>query len=147
KLAYFGIYALQHRGQEAAGIAVSDGSSLVVYKDLGLVAQVFDEATLDSLQGHIAIGHTRYSTTGSGTWENAQPAFRTTRTGGLALGHNGNLVNSAELAARAAAQGIRDTGASTDSDLVTALLAAGPGSVQDAALALLPTLRGAFSLV
>jgi amidophosphoribosyltransferase len=148
KLAYFGIYALQHRGQEAAGIAVSDGSSLVVYKDLGLVAQVFDEATLDSLQGHIAIGHTRYSTTGSGSWENAQPAFRTTRTGGLALGHNGNLVNTAELAARAAAEGVRDTGTSTDSGLVTALLAAGPGrSVQDAALALLPTLRGAFSLV
>jgi len=151
KLAYFGIYALQHRGQEAAGIAVSDGSSLVVYKDLGLVAQVFDEATLDSLQGHIAIGHTRYSTTGSGTWENAQPAFRTTRTGGLALGHNGNLVNTAELAARAAAQGIPDAGVSTDSGLVTALLAAGAGepgrSVQDAALALLPTLRGAFSLV
>jgi amidophosphoribosyltransferase len=102
---------------------------------------------VDSLQGHIAVGHTRYSTTGSGTWENAQPAFRTTRTGGLALGHNGNLVNTAELAARAAAQGIRDSGASTDSGLIAALLAAGPGSVQDAALALLPTLRGAFSLV
>ncbi len=78
KLTYFGLYALQHRGQEAAGIAVSDGSSLVVYKDLGLVSQVFDEPTLDTLQGHIAIGHTRYSTTGSTTWENAQPSFRTT---------------------------------------------------------------------
>jgi len=149
KLAYFGLYALQHRGQEAAGIAVSDGSSLVVYKDLGLVAQVFDEATLDSLKGHIAIGHTRYSTTGSSTWENAQPVFRTLRTGGgLALGHNGNLVNTAELAVRAAAEGIDDVGASTDSDLVTALLAAHPDrSVEDAALDLLPTLRGAFSLV
>ena len=79
KLAYYGLYALQHRGQEAAGIAVSDGGTLVVYKDLGLVAQVFDEPTLESLQGHIAIGHTRYSTTGSSTWENAQPTFRTTR--------------------------------------------------------------------
>src|SRR5262249_4483373 len=140
---------LQPRGQEAAGIAVSDGSSLVVYKDLGLVAQVFDEATLDSLKGHIAIGHTRYSTTGSSTWENAQPVFRTLRTGGgLALGHNGNLVNTAELAARAAAEGIRDVGASTDSDRVTALLAARPDqSLEAAALDLLPTLRGAFSLV
>ena len=149
KLAYFGLYALQHRGQEAAGIAVSDGSSLVVYKDLGLVAQVFDEPTLNSLKGHIAIGHTRYSTTGSGTWENAQPVFRTMRTGGgLALGHNGNLVNTAELAARAAAEGIAGTAASTDSDLITALLAARPDqSVEAAALELLPALRGAFSLV
>src|SRR5262249_56900411 len=76
KLAYFGLYALQHRGQEAAGIAVSDGSGVVVYKDLGLVAQVFDEATLSSLRGHVAIGHARYSTTGSSNWENAQPTLR-----------------------------------------------------------------------
>ena len=109
KLTYYGLYALQHRGQEAAGIAVSDGSALVVYKDLGLVAQVFDEPTLDSLRGHIAIGHCRYSTTGSSTWENAQPTFRTTRTGtGIALGHNGNLVNTADLADRAAKLGVAD---------------------------------------
>src|SRR3954468_1207736 len=88
KLTYFGLYALQHRGQEAAGMAVSDGSSVVVYKDLGLVSQVFDETTLDSLRGHIAIGHNRYPTTGGSTWENAQPNFRITRAGtGLALGH------------------------------------------------------------
>jgi amidophosphoribosyltransferase len=149
KLTYFGLYALQHRGQEAAGIAVSDGSSLVVYKDLGLVAQVFDEPTLNSLKGHIAIGHTRYSTTGSGTWENAQPVFRTMRTGGgLALGHNGNLVNTAELAARAAAEGIAGSTASTDTDLIAALLAARPDqSMEAAALELLPALRGAFCLV
>src|SRR5215468_1995103 len=151
KLTYFGLYALQHRGQEAAGIAVSDGATLVVYKDLGLVAQVFDEPTLASLRGHIAIGHTRYSTTGSSTWENAQPTFRATRAGtGLALGHNGNLVNSAELAARAAADGVPElTGATTtDSDLVTSLLAARPDlSLEAAALEVLPTLRGAFSLV
>ena len=79
KLTYFGLYALQHRGQEAAGIAVSDGSGVVVYKDLGLVAQVFDEPTLASLRGHLAIGHTRYSTTGGSTWENAQPTIRATR--------------------------------------------------------------------
>jgi amidophosphoribosyltransferase len=151
KLTYFGIYALQHRGQEAAGIAVSDGSSLVVYKDLGLVSQVFDEATLATLQGHIAVGHTRYSTTGSVTWENAQPSFRTTPAGtGLALGHNGNLVNTAELAEEARAAGIRTSamGATTDSELLTALLAAQPDlSVEQAAMEVLPRLKGAFSLV
>ena len=89
---------MQHRGQEAAGIAVSDGRRTVVFKDLGLVSQVFDEQVLSSLRGHLAIGHVRYSTTGSTTWENAQPTFRTTATGsGIALGHNGNLVNTAEL--------------------------------------------------
>jgi amidophosphoribosyltransferase len=150
KLTYYGLYALQHRGQEAAGMAVSDGSALVVYKDLGLVAQVFDEPTLESLRGGIAVGHTRYSTTGSCTWENAQPTFRTTRAGtGLALGHNGNLVNTAELAARAAAEGVPGlAGSSTDSDLIAGLLAARPDlSVEAAALEVLPTLRGAFSLV
>jgi amidophosphoribosyltransferase len=149
KLTYFGLYALQHRGQEAAGIAVSDGSSLVVYKDLGLVSQVFDEATLVTLQGHIAIGHTRYSTTGSTTWENAQPSFRTTPAGtGLALGHNGNLVNTADLAEEARAAGISSAiGATTDSELLTALLAARPDvSVEQAAMDVLPKLRGAFSL-
>jgi amidophosphoribosyltransferase len=150
KLTYYGLYALQHRGQEAAGIAVSDGSALVVYKDLGLVAQVFDEPTLDSLRGHIAIGHCRYSTTGSSTWENAQPTFRTTRTGtGIALGHNGNLVNTADLADRAAELGVvADASVTTDSDLITGLLTAYPDlSVEAAAVTVLPTLRGAFSLV
>ncbi|HEY3632376.1 MAG TPA: amidophosphoribosyltransferase [Jatrophihabitantaceae bacterium] len=148
KLAYFALYALQHRGQEAAGIAVSDGSSVVVYKDLGLVSQVFDEATLNTLQGHIAVGHTRYSTTGSTNWENAQPSFRTTNAGtGLALGHNGNLVNTADLAATAG--GVADTiGSTTDSDLITGMLAAKPDvSVEQAALEVLPQLRGAFCLV
>ncbi|SHG15007.1 amidophosphoribosyltransferase [Jatrophihabitans endophyticus] len=151
KLTYYGLYALQHRGQEAAGIAVSDGSSLVVYKDLGLVSQVFDEATLATLQGHIAVGHTRYSTTGSTTWENSQPSFRTTPAGtGLALGHNGNLVNTADLADEARAAGIRGSsmGATTDSELLTAMLAARPDvSVEQAASEVLPKLEGAFSLV
>ena len=151
KLTFFGLYALQHRGQEAAGMAVSDGSSVLVYKDLGLVSQVFDEATLASLRGHIAVGHTRYSTTGAGSWENAQPSFRTTASGtGLALGHNGNLVNTAELARRVADLPDADVGmgASSDSDLVTALLAAQPDvSLEHAAMDVLPTLRGAFSLV
>ncbi len=150
KLAYFALYALQHRGQEAAGIAVSDGSSMVVYKDLGLVSQVFDEATLNTLQGHIAVGHTRYSTTGSTTWENAQPTFRTTRAGtGLALGHNGNLVNTAALAAEVRRLDLGNKlGTTNDSDLITALLAARPDvSVEQAALDVLPTLRGAYCLV
>jgi amidophosphoribosyltransferase len=151
KLAYFGMYALQHRGQEAAGIAVSDGSSILVYKDLGLVSQVFDESTLATLKGHIALGHTRYSTTGSSTWENSQPVFRTTKAGtGIALGHNGNLVNTADLAA---ARGETDgraakISASSDSDLMTELLADRPDvSVEQAAMDVLPTLKGAFSLV
>ena len=107
KLTYFGLFALQHRGQEAAGIAVSDGSGVVVYKDLGLVSQVFDEPTLASLRGHLAIGHTRYSTTGGSNWENAQPTIRATTAGTtIALAHNGNLVNTAELAREVAERGL-----------------------------------------
>ena len=153
KLTYYGLYALQHRGQEAAGIAVSDGQQILVFKDLGLVSQVFDEQTLAAMPGHIAVGHCRYSTTGSTTWENAQPVFRTTAVGsGLALGHNGNLVNTAELAQRARVAGIandRRSGAgTTDSDLMTALLAeaAADATIEEAAMKLLPTLRGAFCL-
>ena len=97
KLTYYGLYALQHRGQEAAGIAVADGSQVLVFKDLGLVAQVFDESALLSLQGSIAVGHTRYSTTGGSTWQNAQPTLGGTAGGTVALAHNGNLVNVHEL--------------------------------------------------
>ena len=153
KLTYFGLYALQHRGQEAAGIAVSDGSGIVVFKDLGLVAQVFDEATLGSLRGHIAIGHARYSTTGASNWENAQPTLHSTPVAGdgvsttIALAHNGNLVNTAELAKQAAELGLV-VDATSDTALVTALLAARPDrSVEGAAMEVLPTLRGAFSFV
>jgi amidophosphoribosyltransferase len=152
KLTYFGLFALQHRGQEAAGMAVSDGSGVVVYKDLGLVAQVFDEPTLASLRGHLAIGHTRYSTTGRSTWENAQPTLRATPAGTtIALAHNGNLVNTAELARRVRPAGPdnRQAGISTsDTALVASLLADLPDlSVEEAALRVLPTLRGAFSFV
>ncbi|GHF56902.1 amidophosphoribosyltransferase [Amycolatopsis bartoniae] len=153
KMAYYGLYALQHRGQEAAGISVSDGKQIVVFKDLGLVSQVFDEQVLSSLQGHIAVGHCRYSTTGSSTWENAQPMFRTTATGsGLSFAHNGNLVNTAELRDRTRELGIKPhaglTGSSSDSDLVCGLLAetAADKGIEGAALELLPTLRGAFCL-
>jgi amidophosphoribosyltransferase len=103
KLSYFGLYALQHRGQESAGIAVSNGRQILVYKDMGLVSQVFDESTLDSLKGHLAIGHSRYSTTGASTWQNAQPTFRPTVDGSIALGHNGNLINTHELREQVAA--------------------------------------------
>jgi amidophosphoribosyltransferase len=152
KLTYFGLYALQHRGQEAAGMAVSDGTAVVVYKELGLVAQVFDEATLSALGGHLAVGHNRYSTTGSCTWENAQPSYRPTpHGGGIALGHNGNLTNTAELAAKvgdAHTQATRIPQATNDSDLITALLAGHPDlSLEAAALEVLPLLRGAFCLV
>ena len=160
KLTYYGLYALQHRGQEAAGIAVSEGVRTVVYKDLGLVSQVFDEQVLSSLKGHLAVGHCRYSTTGSTTWENAQPTFRTTAAGsGIALGHNGNLVNTAQLrdevlSARGGATGAgrsdrRAVQSTTDSDLVAELLAATAADtgVEESALRLLPRLRGAFSLV
>ncbi|NUS93736.1 MAG: amidophosphoribosyltransferase [Nocardia sp.] len=156
KLTYYGLYALQHRGQEAAGIAVSDGSQVLVFKDLGLVSQVFDEQTLAAMPGHVAVGHCRYSTTGATTWENAQPIFRTTAVGsGLALGHNGNLVNTAELADRARELGLvagpgrpGAVSATSDSDVMTALLAhaSADSSIEQAAMELLPTVRGAFCL-
>jgi amidophosphoribosyltransferase len=149
KLTYFGLFALQHRGQEAAGIAVSDGSGVVVYKDLGLVSQVFDEPTLASLRGHLAIGHTRYSTTGGSSWENAQPTIRATTAGTtIALAHNGNLVNTAELAREVAERGLEADMGTSDTALVTTLLASRPDlSVEAAAMEVLPRLRGAFSFV
>lgn len=156
KLTYFGLYALQHRGQESAGIAVADGSRIVVYKDMGLVSQVFNEGALESLQGYVAIGHARYSTTGASIWENAQPTFRTTATGHLALGHNGNLTNTSALRKRImelqALSGElplnAGLGATTDTEILTGLLAAHPDlSMEQAALEELPRVKGAFSLV
>ena len=146
RLTYFGLFAQQHRGQESAGIAVSDLHNILVYKDLGLVSQVFNEATLTTLHGDLAIGHTRYSTTGSTTWDNAQPVFKTDGAHSLALGHNGNLVNTQELARRVGTPG----GATTDSDLVTTMLAAemvSTGGLEEAAMRVLPTLEGAFCFV
>jgi amidophosphoribosyltransferase len=145
RLTYFGLFSQQHRGQESAGIAVSDGSNILVYKDLGLVSQVFNEATLTTLHGDLAVGHTRYSTTGSTTWENAQPVFKTDGVRSVALGHNGNLVNTRELAQR-----IGVGAASTDSDLVTAMIAAEEPNTQgldDAAMRVMPMLQGAYCFV
>ena len=93
-LIYFGLFGLQHRGQESAGIATSNGETVTVFKDLGLVSQVFDEPALAGLDGHLGIGHTRYSTTGSNNWANAQPAHRQVGATSIALGHNGNLTNT-----------------------------------------------------
>ncbi len=160
KLSYFGLYALQHRGQESAGIAVADGHHIVVYKDMGLVSQVFTEDSLEALQGHLAIGHTRYSTTGASVWENAQPTFRATATGSIALGHNGNLTNTGDLA-QLLAEHERESGeleypgglgagprATNDTDLVTALMAAHPDrTLESSALEVLPQIKGAFCLV
>ncbi|HJS25630.1 MAG TPA: amidophosphoribosyltransferase [Actinomycetota bacterium] len=144
RLTYFGLFAQQHRGQESAGMAVSDGEHILVFKELGLVSQVFDEATLSTLRGDLGIGHNRYSTTGSTTWENAQPAFKTDGQRSLALGHNGNLVNTLELAERVGRPGV----ATTDSDLVATLLARHPAeALETALLDVLPSLVGAFSFV
>ncbi len=146
RLTYFGLFAQQHRGQESAGIAVSDGHNILVYKDMGLVSQVFSEATLTTLHGDLSIGHTRYSTTGSSNWDNAQPVFKTEGPHTIALGHNGNLVNTTELAAAVG----KDGGATTDSDLVTTMIVnemAVTGGLEEAAMRVLPTLRGAFCFV
>ena len=155
KLTYYGLYALQHRGQESAGIATSDGQRLLVYKDMGLVSQVFDERSLASLKGHIAVGHCRYSTTGGSTWENAQPTLGGHDDGTVALAHNGNLINSAELrdlvrerADGDALVGELGRGNTTDTALVTALLADDSGrSLEDTAMEVLPKLKGAFCFV
>ncbi|WP_010533856.1 amidophosphoribosyltransferase [Brachybacterium squillarum] len=149
KLSYYGLYALQHRGQESAGIATSDGSQILVYKDMGLVSQVFDEASLEALQGHIAIGHARYSTTGGSVWSNAQPTLGPRPDGTVALAHNGNLVNTAELLELLTERQGETTrgeiarGNTTDTALVTALLNT-EGSLEDALAEVMPHLRGAY---
>jgi amidophosphoribosyltransferase len=146
RLSYFGLFAQQHRGQESAGIAVGDGHNILVYKDLGLVSQVFNEATLTTLYGDLAIGHTRYSTTGSTTWDNAQPVFKTDGVHSVALGHNGNLVNTSALVDMVGSR----SAATTDTDLVATLIASemvATGGLEEAALRVLPSLEGAFCFV
>ncbi|WP_164471483.1 amidophosphoribosyltransferase [Georgenia faecalis] len=157
RLTYFGIYALQHRGQESAGIAASNGEQILVYKDMGLVSQVFDDRALSSLTGHIAIGHVRYSTTGASSWENAQPTLGPTASGTVAVGHNGNLTNTASLMTLVREKygtdlrGELGRGSSTDTAVITALLAGmtgeeGEQSLERTAMQVLPMLEGAFSL-
>ena len=146
RVAYFGLFALQHRGQESAGIAVSDQGRLTVLRDMGLVAQVFSEQTLRGLQGDLAIGHTRYSTTGSTHWANAQPLVHHGRARVVALGHNGNLTNAEELRAELAEDGVRPASTS-DSELIGALIANDPAPLADAVGNTLSRLEGASTVV
>lgn len=155
QLAYYGLFALQHRGQESAGIATSNGKRIMVYKDMGLVAQIFDQATLKSLPGRLAIGHTRSATTGASVWTNAQPTFRAIEGGGLALAHNGNITNTreledwlAELAPSEHHEPKRKAMDSTnDTTLITALMASFPGTdIEEITISVLPRLKGAFCL-
>ena len=151
KLTFYGLYALQHRGTESAGIATSDGSRILVYKDMGLVSQVFTESDLATLPGDLAIGHCRYSTTGSSTWVNAQPTLRPTKYGTLALAHNGNLTNTgdlAELVQKLEPSNAHESGATTDTEIMTALISLqNEKNVEASAMTVLPQLEGAFSLV
>ena len=152
KLTFYGLYALQHRGQESAGIAASDGERILIYKDMGLVSQVFTETDLASLTGDLAIGHCRYSTTGSSTWVNAQPTLRPTKYGTLALAHNGNLTNTgdlAEMVQKLEGDSVKNgRGATTDTEIMTALIGLqDEKNVKASAIAVLPKLEGAFSLV
>ena len=147
RMAFFGLFALQHRGQEAAGIAVSDGRGMSLYKNIGLVAQVFQPSTLDDLIGHFAIGHTRYSTTGSSLARNAQPFMIETVHGPLALAHNGNLVNSVALRDELLAQGVGMT-SSSDSEVMTMMLARnGGGTWVERIRHAMERWQGAYSLM
>ncbi|HSD80830.1 MAG TPA: amidophosphoribosyltransferase, partial [Solirubrobacteraceae bacterium] len=152
RLAYFALYALQHRGQESAGIAVADGGrSIITQRSLGLVSQVFKEHDLRALQGDMAVGHVRYSTTGSNEWENSQPVHRSAGAGGnrreIALAHNGNLINAVELHAELREQGVGFSSTS-DSEIIAALLATHPADdLHDAIADVVPQLLGAFSTV
>jgi amidophosphoribosyltransferase len=146
RVTFFGLFALQHRGQESAGIAVSDKGRLTVLRDMGLVTQVFDEQKLRGLRGDVAIGHTRYSTTGSTHWANAQPLIQRGRGRTVALGHNGNLVNAAELREELMADGI-PLGTTSDTEVIAALIANDPDPLEDAVAKAMGRLEGAFSCV
>ena len=158
--AYLGLYALQHRGEESAGIAVSDGTAIVVRRGMGLVRDVFDESALSTQPGRLAIGHCRYSTTGPSVWQNAQPMLSAIPSGNIALGHNGNLVNTRQLAELVRTwTNSADSDVSSDTLVLTALFArpesgsprnggreSGPRALEETALSVLPLLRGSFSL-
>ena len=152
RLSYFALYALQHRGQESAGIAAADrGGQIITRRELGLVNQVFTENDLRTLAGELAIGHVRYSTTGSNAWENSQPVQRSQGTNGsrreVALAHNGNLINALELHAELLQRGVTFSSTS-DSEIIAAMIATHPAErVEDAIADVLPRLRGAFSIV
>ncbi len=146
RLAYFGLFALQHRGQESAGIAVSEGGRITVVRDMGLVAQVFDEEKLQALPGEVAVGHTRYSTTGGAHWSNAQPVMHRSPLRTVALGHNGNLVNTAALRHELIEAGV-SLGTTSDTEAIAALLATEEGGLPEAVAATMRKLEGAYSVV
>jgi amidophosphoribosyltransferase len=147
RMAFFGLHALQHRGQEAAGIAVSDGVTARLHKDVGLVTQIFNQHNLDPLSGHFAIGHTRYSTTGSSAYRNAQPFLIETQFGPLGVAHNGNLVNAAELRRELLQRGV-GLSSSSDSEVMTMMLAGAAGDTWEERIEnTMPRWRGAYSLV
>src|SRR5262245_25332722 len=143
RLAYFGLYALQHRGQESAGIAVSEDGRLTAVRDLGLVPQVFDERTLSGLRGDYAIGHNRYSTTGANAWENAQPLLHHGRVRTVALGHNGNLVNAEQLREAAG----KALGSTSGSEVIAAMIADDERPLTEAITAAMSRLEGAATVV
>src|SRR5581483_2722090 len=143
---YFGLFSLQHRGQESAGIAVSEHGRLTALRDLGLVTQVFDEQKLHGLHGQIAIGHNRYSTTGSSGWSNAQPLVQHGRARTIAIGHNGNLVNESALRDELAASGVT-LRATSDSEVIAALIANDEAPLDDAVAHAMQRLEGAYSVV
>jgi amidophosphoribosyltransferase len=146
RLTYFGLHALQHRGQESAGIAVSDRGRLTVLREMGLVAQVFSEQQLRGLDGEIAIGHTRYSTTGGARWANAQPLVHHGVHRTVALGHNGNLVNAGELRSELAEAGVT-LATTSDTEVIGALIASDPAPLVQAVAAAMRRLEGAYSVV
>jgi amidophosphoribosyltransferase len=146
RLTYFGLFSLQHRGQESAGIAVSEAGRLTALRDLGLVTQVFDEQKLHGLRGQVAIGHTRYSTTGSSGWANAQPLVQHGRHRTIALGHNGNLVNADALRDELRAEGATLRGTS-DSEVIAALIANADAPLEEAVAGAMRRLDGAYSVV
>jgi amidophosphoribosyltransferase len=146
RVTYFGLFALQHRGQESAGIAVSDGGRLTVLRDMGLVTQVFDERKLRGLRGELAIGHTRYSTTGSTQWANAQPIVHHGRVRTVALGHNGNLINAGELREGLEADGVR-LASTSDTEVIAAMIGNDPAPLEQAVGNAAAKLEGAFTIV
>src|SRR5207253_7530883 len=146
RLTYFGLFSLQHRGQESAGISVSEHGRLTSLRDLGLVTQVFDEQKLHGLRGQVAIGHTRYSTTGSSQWSNAQPLVQHGRARTVALGHNGNLVNAAPLREELSAAGAT-LRSSSDSEVIAALIANDEAPLEQAVASAMRRLDGAYSVV
>ena len=148
RLTFFGLFALQHRGQESAGIAAANGTDINLHSDMGLVTQIFREPDFYPLAGDLAIGHTRYSTTGSSQLCNAQPILVTGHHGQLALAHNGNIINSLQLKSQLETQWSCEFNSTTDSEVVAYLLANAPGQTwEDRIFHCMRTLEGAFSLV